>query len=51
MHADWIEYEPIKKEISQAEEAEKKKHRLEEVLVLFVSVEEDDNEKIAAHSI
>lgn len=51
MHTDWIEYEPIKKEISQAEEAEKKKHRLEEVLVLFVSVEEDDNEKIAAQSI
>jgi threonyl-tRNA synthetase len=51
MHADWIEYEPIKKEISQAEEAEKKKHRLEEVLVLFSSVENGDNEEIAVKAI
>jgi threonyl-tRNA synthetase len=51
MHSDWIEYEPIKKEISAAEEAEKKKYRLEEVLVLFVSVEEGDNEKLAAEAI
>lgn len=51
MHADWIEYEPIKKEISAAEEVEKKKYRLEEVLVLFVSVEDGDNEKIADNAI
>lgn len=47
MHSDWIEYEPIKKEISAAEEVEKKKYRLEEVLVLFVSVEAGDDAKIA----
>lgn len=51
MHADWIEYEPIRKEISQAEEVEKKKYRLEEVLVLFVSVEDGDNEKVANQAI
>jgi len=51
MHADWIEYEPIKKEISLAEEAEKKKHRIEEVLVLFASVEDGDNEKIAMQAV
>jgi threonyl-tRNA synthetase len=51
MHADWIEYEPIKKEISLAEEAEKKKHKIEEVLVLFASVENGDDEKIAAKAI
>jgi len=51
MHADWIEYEPIKKEISLAEEAEKKKYRIEEVLVLFASVEDGDNEKIAAKAV
>jgi len=51
MHSDWIEYEPIKKEISQAEEVEKKKYRFEEVLVLFISVEEGDSEKIGIKAI
>jgi len=51
MHADWIEYEPIRKEISAAEEVEKKKYRLEEVLVLFVSVEASDNENLAIRAI
>src|SRR3989344_941979 len=51
MHADWIEYEPVRKEISQAEEVEKKKYRLEEVLVLFISVEDHDSEKIAGEAI
>lgn len=51
MHADWVEYEPVRKEISQAEEVEKKKYRLEEVLVLFVSVEDGDNEKLADEAI
>ncbi len=51
MHADWVEYEPIKKEIPQAEEVEKKKYRLEEVLVLFVSIEAGDDEKIGDKAI
>ena len=28
LHSDWIEYEPVKKEISLAEPVEKKKHKL-----------------------
>ncbi|MFH0710958.1 MAG: threonine--tRNA ligase [Candidatus Aenigmatarchaeota archaeon] len=51
MHSDWIEYEPIKKEISVAEEAEKKKYKLEEIVVLFVSVEDGDNEKVGVEAI
>lgn len=51
MHADWVEYEPIRKEISQAEEVEQKKYRLEEVLVLFISVEAEDDEKIGDKAI
>jgi threonyl-tRNA synthetase len=51
MHADWIEYEPIQKEIKEAEEVEKKKYRLEEVLVLFVSAEKNDNEDIARKAV
>src|SRR5271157_5353836 len=51
MHADWIEYEPVRKEISGAEEVEQKKYRLDEIVVLFVSVEEGDNEKVGEEAI
>jgi len=51
MHADWVEYEPIRKEISMAEEVEKKKYRLEEVLVLFVCVEDGDREQFAKNAV
>ncbi len=47
LHSNFIEYEPIEKEISSAEEAKKKKTRVDEVVVLFVSVEKGDNETIA----
>ncbi len=51
LHADFIEYEPIKKEIAQAEEAEKKKYRFEDILVLFTCVEEGDNEEVGRNAI
>jgi len=51
MHSDFIVYEPIKKEISLAEEAEKKKHKIEDVLVLFTCVEEGDNESVGRKAI
>ncbi|HMD79091.1 MAG TPA: threonine--tRNA ligase [Nitrososphaerales archaeon] len=44
MHADFIEYQPIKKEIAGAEPAEKKVVREEEVVVLFTAVENGDAE-------
>jgi threonyl-tRNA synthetase len=47
LHSDWIEYEPVKKEIATAEKCERKLHRFEELLVLFVSVEKGDNEDLA----
>src|SRR5437870_2649826 len=50
-HSDFIEFEPIQKEIQQAEQVEKKKQRFENILVLFTSVEEGDNEEIAKKSI
>jgi len=46
LHSDFIEYTPIKKEIKIAEEAEKKKHRLEDIVVLFTAIEEGDNEEL-----
>ena len=51
LHSDFIEYEPIKKEIKLAEEAEKKKVRLENLVVLFTAVEEGDNEDLAKNAI
>jgi threonyl-tRNA synthetase len=44
MHADFIEYQPIKKEIEGAEPAEKKVVREDDVVVLFTAVEKGDVE-------
>ncbi|MCK4424341.1 threonine--tRNA ligase [Candidatus Bathyarchaeota archaeon] len=51
LHSNFIEYKPIKKEITEAEEVEKKERRLEEVVVLFTAVEEGDNESAARRAI
>ncbi len=50
-HLDFIEYEPREKEISMAEEAEKKKHHYDEIVVLFTSVEQGDDDRIAKQAI
>ena len=43
LHSDFIEYEPISKEIDNAEEIKsKKKIHLEDLVVIFVSIEKDD---------
>jgi len=51
LHSDFIEYEPIKKEIKIAEEVEKKKYRLEDIVVLFTALEEGDDEEVAKKAI
>ncbi|MDE1828501.1 MAG: threonine--tRNA ligase [Candidatus Micrarchaeota archaeon] len=50
-HVEFIEYEPIKKEIASAEEAEKKKVKYEDIVVLFTTVEPGDDEAIAKKAI
>ncbi|MFQ5920826.1 MAG: threonyl-tRNA synthetase editing domain-containing protein, partial [Nitrososphaerales archaeon] len=48
LHASFIEYEPVEKEIASAEEAEKKKKvRFEDLVVAFVAVESDDDDSVA----
>ncbi|UCF59153.1 MAG: threonine--tRNA ligase [Candidatus Bathyarchaeota archaeon] len=47
LHSNFIEYEPVKKEAAIAEECEKKKHRLEELVVLFTCIEQGDDETVA----
>jgi len=50
-HSDFIEYTPIEKEIRNAEDAEKKIVRYENIVVLFTSVEKEDNVSIAKKAI
>lgn len=51
LHSNFIEYKPVKKEAVVVEEAEKKMKRLEEIVVLFTSVEEGDDEEVAKKAI
>ncbi|MDI6826034.1 MAG: threonine--tRNA ligase [Candidatus Aenigmarchaeota archaeon] len=51
LHSDFIEYQPIEKEIKMAEEAEKKKTRLEDLVVLFTAIEEGDDEEVIKKAI
>jgi threonyl-tRNA synthetase len=50
-HSDFIEYTPIEKEIRNAEEAEKKTVRYENIVVLFTAVEKEDSVEIAKQAI
>ncbi|MEM3161208.1 MAG: threonyl-tRNA synthetase editing domain-containing protein, partial [Nitrososphaera sp.] len=48
LHSDFIEYEPVEKEIKSAEEiASKQKVRLDDLVVAFVAVESGDDETVA----
>ena len=51
LHSDFIVFKPIQKEIAIAEEAEQKENRIEEVVVLFIAIEQDDNTQIAQKAI
>lgn len=51
MHADFIEYKPIKKEIRDAEEAKTDAVREEEVVVLFTAFERGDTPELAAKAV
>ena len=50
-HLDFIEYEPIGKEIALAEDAEKKRQHYDEIVVLFTSVEQGDDDEVAKKAI
>jgi len=51
LHSNFIEYEPIKKEVRMAEECKKGMRHLEDLAVLFTSVEEGDDEAVAKKAI
>ncbi len=48
LHSDFIEYEPVEKEIKSAEEiASRQKVRFDDLVVAFVAVESGDDESVA----
>ncbi|MDR0372774.1 MAG: threonine--tRNA ligase [Nitrososphaerota archaeon] len=51
LHSNFIVFKPIEKEINIAEEATKEEVRVEEVVVLFTTIEEDDNATLAQKAI
>jgi threonyl-tRNA synthetase len=49
LHSDFIEYQPISKEIQTAEDIpSKSKEKIDEVIVALIAVEKDDDESIIA---
>ncbi|MEM5778184.1 MAG: threonine--tRNA ligase [Candidatus Aenigmatarchaeota archaeon] len=50
-HSDFIEYAPIEKEIRNAEEAEKKTVRYENIVVLYTAIEKEDTTAIAKKAV
>jgi threonyl-tRNA synthetase len=51
LHVDFVEYEPIQKEMSAAEEVEKRRIRIDECLLLLTTIEEDDDKSVASMAI
>jgi threonyl-tRNA synthetase len=51
LHSNFIEYELIEKEVEIAEPYEEKIKRFEEIVVLFTSIEKNDNEEVARKAI
>ncbi|MGA8912367.1 MAG: threonine--tRNA ligase [Nitrososphaeraceae archaeon] len=49
LHSDFIEYEPVAREIKDAEDnVSKSKVRLEDLVVVFIAIENDDDESVAS---
>ena len=51
LHSNFIEYKPVEKEIEEAEESGKETRRLEDLVVLFTSVEEGDDESVVLRAV
>ncbi len=52
LHSDFIEYEPIDKEIKTAEDLKSKsKVRLEDLVVAYVAVENEDDQSVASSAV
>jgi len=51
LHSNFITYKPVEKELPQAEDVEKNEVHIDEVVVLFTSVEEGDTAQVSQKAI
>jgi threonyl-tRNA synthetase len=51
LHADFIEFLPIQKEVSEAEESDRQLQRYEEIVVVFTAIEKEDTDSVAQEAI
>lgn len=51
LHSDFIEFLPIQKEISEAEESDRQLQRYEEIVVVFTAIEKGDTNNVAHEAI
>jgi threonyl-tRNA synthetase len=51
LHSDFIEFLPIQKEVSEAEESDRQRQRFEEIVVVFTAVEKGDTDSVAQEAI
>lgn len=51
LHSNFIEYEAVEKEISEAEEIKAKSARFDELVVAFIAIEKSDDEEVTDNAI
>ena len=51
LHSDFIEFLPIQKEVSEAEESDRQRRRFEEIVVMFTAIEKGDTDSVAQEAI
>ena len=51
LHSDFIEFLPIQKEVSEAEESDKQLQRFEEIVVVFTAIEKGDTDSVAQEAV
>ncbi len=51
LHSDFIEYEPVAKEIDHVEDASRERVRIEDAVVAFIAVEREDDDTVAGKAV
>lgn len=51
LHSDFIEFIPIQKEVSEAEDSDRQLQRYEEIVVVFTTIEKGDTDSVAQEAI
>jgi threonyl-tRNA synthetase len=51
LHSYFIEFLPIQKEVSEAEESDRQRQRFEEIVVVFTAIEKEDTDSVAQEAV